>query len=612
MSIFEKISQLVLGIKDTNQIDKISDSINRLKVISTNRENRNFFELIRSIYSDNSGDKTIYAVAEEALKSLGIDTGAITLETDRLARYKEYSAIVSKLPYMKRALKVLTQNIVSPEQITKQSLYVTPISEVEMSDEVDSFRKVLYSIINQIELEDYIVEITYNCLKYGDYFAEIVIVDDLLKKMKILDQKGDVTDNYVDMIPIDENTSIRLDYTSFSARNLLSESTDKKTMDKSIYVEYISPDQVVKIGDRFCLGYLVLPTIDKSRMIGDIKTSMERIVKNDVVNNVIEKILRKIQTRPRDRKLEKTIIDLKYTLARILTAYSSTSGVNIPVRFVPPELMQHFYVEMSEFRPYGTSVLYGSEFMSRLTGAMLTSSVIHRLNRAIERRLIRVDVGSSRNIKKYILQIKSQMNRRKFTIDNMGTVDQIPSALSSFEDIYIPIKNGRAAVEFDTLPPVGDLSSKMEDLKTLRDFLVSAVEVPPPYIGIEENIESKATLSQESNIFAFTILSYQKVLSNCVTQLLKKIVDIVSPDKSNLMDYVVVHFDQPYSVLMEGLSSYIGSVSSAIDALTELGLPKKVLLQIFIPQLKRWNIDAMKVEEELAKIYKGETEGEAE
>jgi len=313
---------------------------------------------------------------------------------------------------------------------------------------------------------------------------------------------------------------------------------------------------------------------------------------------------------PYVQELVKTEVDLRNTLARFLATYigeeTSSGNLNLQLRFVPPELMEHFTIDKSEFRPYGTSIFHGSEFLSRVLIALQTSIMIARLNRAVERRLIRVDLGASRDARRYLMEVKRLMNRRRFTVDNIGTVDEIPSSLTSFEDIYLPMKDGRSPVEFDTLAGIGDIPTRVEDLKLIRDSLVATTEVPPPYLGIEENTESKAQLTQENVVFAVTVRNYQMKFSTILTSLLQKILTLVIRDKDELdqLRKFVLTFEPPVSIAMEHKSEYLQTVSTAIEILTNLGLPKEYLVKKFIPQYKTWEAEAAQIIENLEKVYK--------
>ena len=173
------------------------------------------------------------------------------------------------------------------------------------------------------------------------------------------------------------------------------------------------------------------------------------------------------------------------------------------------------------------------------------------------------------------------------------------------------MKDGRSPVEFDTLAGIGDIPTRVEDMKSIRDSLVATTEVPPPYLSIEENTESKAQLTQENVVFATTVRSYQMKFSTTLTNLLHKVLTLITKDKNELdqLKNFILTFEPPVSIAMEHKSEYLQTVSSVIEILTNLGLPKEYLVKKFIPQYKTWEAEAAQIIENLEKVYKKTKEG---
>ena len=633
MSLLDKLSKLIIGSSETD-LDQTRKALDGLKTLSTSNDFQTFSALVKSLYDDNQVSKKssdLYTSFVDLAKDLGIQIADINPENDRIARYKEYEGIVKKIPYMKRALKVITQNVLNPEDYTKKAIQIV-YDNYNKPQELSIIINHIQNIIDQLELEDFVSDIVYNTLKFGDYFVEIVVLPDILKRYKILTESYSSTKQQVITEQFTSNNddinqiSVVIDYSS----DLLSEAigdistTSKKSNNKylsisDLYLNFLSPEYVVKLGDRFCLGYLVFHNIQQGNNLSSANTTMQNISsQKDVIKNLAKKIMQKVRTLDKTHQnLLKTEVDLQNTLAKFLATYvgpeTSNGNVQLNVRFVPPELMEHFTIDVSEFRPYGTSVFYGSEFLAKIIVAIQSSIMIQRLTRAVEKRIVRVDLGVSRDARRYLTEVKTLLNRRKFTVDTLGTIDEIPSNLSTFEDIYIPVKNGKALVEFETLPPVGDLSTRVDDLKQLRDNLVASVDVPPPYLGIEENTESKAQLSQENVVFATSIINYQKQISKHLTNLLMKVIRLLNIDEKQriLMRDIKLVFEAPTSIVIEHKSEYLQNVSNIIEQLSNLGISKSYLVNKLIPQFKNWEEEESEIEEKLEKLYsqnKGETE----
>jgi len=88
---------------------------------------------------------------------------------------------------------------------------------------------------------------------------------------------------------------------------------------------------------------------------------------------------------------------------------------------------------------------------------------------------------------------------------------------STDEDYFIPIR-GEHSSRIDTLPG-GQFTGDIDDLKYIQNKLFAALKIPKSYLGYEEDISGKSTLSQEDVRFSSTIRRIQKVF----IQELKKI-----------------------------------------------------------------------------------------
>ena len=616
--IISKIKKLVVG-SAIEDLEKVSKSLKRLSPVSTTVDIATFSDLLHAVAS-KKGSGIDLGVLEKEFNLTGIQ-----VEQDRIARYNEYNDIVKKIPYMKRALKVMVQNILSPDDFTKIAIQIDLSDQTVDDIKSDMLKEKVEKILKIYELEDRIFDIVYNTLKLGDYFIEIVIVDELLKKYKLIDsdqkQEGQMLQEDSMLSPtfikgeviaetITPETGQQQRKPS-EIRFVIEETVPDDVYEKVIkgkdklsydqfFLNFLNPACVVRLGDKFNYGYLVFNvSVDKLKNVaGSIDMSSQQVV------NATNKIL---QTISKDPKFFEEHEDLKYVVAKILSTYT---GNYVRVRYVRPELMEHFTVQTTEFPPYGTSIFYGSEFLSKVVVAQQASIMIHRLTNAVEKRIINVELGSSRDARKYLEELKRTMMRRRISIDELGTVSDIPSNITTFEDIYVPMKDGKSFVTFDTLPPRGDIGARVEDLKAMRDSLVASVEVPPAYIGLEENVESRALLAQENVIFAATIILYQKQIAKHLTSLVHKILDITSNDPNDRK--ILITFAPPKSIIVERLNEYYGNVSNIITTLVQLGIPKDMLFDKFLSDFDMSEIKKYQTEDKLSKVFSKQEEEESE
>ncbi len=602
----KKISSTIVGSSDFEDIINIEKSMKRLKNVVNLNDTSKLSSLVNSLAS-NSNNKNSNSY-EELLKSLGINFSAVSVEQDRISRYREYEAITIKIPYVKRAIEVLVQNILEPDDNSKKSL--TIINEENANTNDIQFKTNYDNIKNFIktyELENYIKDITLNVLKLGDYFVEIVEVDSTLRNYKLTE--GTIDYNYNDknkkvkfiVEGLEDNKNSNKDYFNINTKK------------QDIFLNYLSPAMVVKLGDKFCLGYIVFPY--NSSKISGVKDSMDagkvQVQMMDdssyQIQGIVDKLVSKIKGN-RNIDLSNTKDELKTIIAKLLI---QSQNKEIIARYVKPENMEHFNISTLENAPYGTSLLYGTEFLARIMIAIQSSIMVQRMTRSVERRVIKVELGATRDAQKYIEAFKEKMERRKFTVDTNGSVDTVASQLATFEDMYIPMRNGRTLVEFEAIPPQGELSSRVEDLKSIRDELIAGLYVPPAYLSVEENIESKNTLSQQNVIFANTILNYQKSMSQHLTSLLHKAFKITDPNNKNIDDFQI-SFNPPTALFAEKHAEYYQTVATIINTLKDLDVPKKYIIEKYLKPID-WNkVKEENISEKINSIQNNNNEEENE
>jgi hypothetical protein len=352
------------------------------------------------------------------------------------------------------------------------------------------------------------------------------------------------------------------------------------------------PSYVVKLqSDLFpiCFGYLIFPA---SIM------SPQTMLQNQAVNSICQSILKSVEKKiPGLDDQSINIKDLQDVVGSMIKETDFTKAMNI--RYVPPDRIQHFQRPSTKYYPYGESIFDPCQFNAKVLIAMEVAMTILRLNRSIEKRKIAVEIGLPRDATKAIEKLKEEFKRRKISMDSFGSVDTIPSMISSFEDVFIPQKDGKAFVDISNMTDlVTDSRSKVDELKFIRDSIVASLGVPPAFIGLEEGVNAKNTLSEENVLFARTIVNHQKYLTHQVQDLIIKIYNIIDPDKAlTILDDVEIAFPAPKSLQFERQASYLSNLANLVETLERVGVPKdwskkKYLSSIDWDEVEQYEIDS--------------------
>jgi hypothetical protein len=171
------------------------------------------------------------------------------------------------------------------------------------------------------------------------------------------------------------------------------------------------------------------------------------------------------------------------------------------------------------FLPYGKSLLEGARMTWKELTMMEDAMLIHRIMRAPERRVFKIDVGNiePEAVDTFMNQIMSELKKTPLVDPQTGEYDLRYNLHNMMEDYYLPVRGDRSGTEIQTLN--GLQFNGIEDIEYLRRKMMSALRVPNAFLGYERDIEGKATLAQESIKFANMVNMIQQVVQSELTKI---------------------------------------------------------------------------------------------
>ena len=587
--IYDKLKTTIVGTRTSDVDTKLDNAVKDIVSFRTNVGRNGYIDLIRNLISKSGVGDLSQNMFQQGTTPAAMGQGG------RLLRYKTYESIVANINYCFRALNVIIDNVLSPDDITKISLDIKPKNFLEDENETNPQVKQIREIITRIKLEEKLETVVKGALEFGDFFCEIADSKTALTSKAYLTEyvqtynKKNRNLEILEAISEDKkNLKIVMDYSPLAE--------DTKPKEKSIenldlHLLFYEPKRVVKLqSDLYpvCFGYLVFPLTTVAPQL---------MLQNQLVNNACTQILKSLQKKlpemPSDQINQR---DLKDIISTMVKETDFARAMNI--RYVPPDKMQHFQVPSTKYYPYGESIFDPCQFTAKVLIALETALTIHRLNRSTEKRKIAIEIGLSRDARKAIESLKEEFRKRKVNLDSFGTVDTIPSMINTFEDVYIPQKDGKPFVDISTFNEGGvDIRGKTDELKFLRDQLVASLGVPASFLNIEEDLSNKSALSEENILFARTIIRHQKYLGHQVKELVQKVYKLVDPDKYfEVLDNVLIGFAPPKSLQFERESKYMSDLANLVETLERIGIPrewskKRYLSNIDWNEVKKYEID---------------------
>lgn len=180
----------------------------------------------------------------------------------------------------------------------------------------------------------------------------------------------------------------------------------------------------------------------------------------------------------------------------------------------------HFrLISDSNFLPYGKSMLEGARRVWKQLSLMEDAMLIHRIMRAPEKRIFKLDVGNlpPGEIDSFMEKIMNKMKKVPYLDERTGDYNLRFNLNNMVEDFYLPVRGGDSGTSIDTLP--GMEFTGTEDIEYIRNKMMAALKIPKAFLGYEEGISGKATLAAEDVRFSRTIGRLQRIIVSELTKI---------------------------------------------------------------------------------------------
>ena len=180
----------------------------------------------------------------------------------------------------------------------------------------------------------------------------------------------------------------------------------------------------------------------------------------------------------------------------------------------------HFrLISDSNFLPYGKSMLEGGRRVWKQLSLMEDAMLIHRIMRAPEKRIFKIDVGNlpPAEIDPFMKKIMDQIKKVPYIDERTGDYNLRFNLNNMVEDFYLPVRGGDSGTSIDTLP--GMEFTGTEDIEYIRNKMMAALKIPKAFLGYEEGISGKATLAAEDVRFSRTIGRLQRIIVSELTKI---------------------------------------------------------------------------------------------
>jgi len=363
------------------------------------------------------------------------------------------------------------------------------------------------------------------------------------------------------------------------------ESGQKRLQLRDLSIVVHQPKYVIRLEtQRFkvCLGYLVFPKVDPTTLLsGGVQTNIDAICAN-----FLKDIQKKLERR--HSVLKNDDLNISDDIRKVLLAHIQKINKNedLKIRYVAPEFMCHFRINVSRYAPYGESILDSSMYDCKLLMAQKTAATVRSINSCSDKRFVNVEIGLPRDAKTIVQKMEEVLTKKRMSMTSMGNIDSIPSQISTFENIFIPMKEGKKFVEIDQQQWGSTGTDDTDKLKALRDGIVGNLGVPAPYLSIEDNASNRSVLTTESINFLRTVVSRQKDLSIPLRDLVNKIyIFVYGKQECDILSKIQITFNEPKALPNTTEAEYLEATIRLIDSLCNLGMSKDFAKRTYLPNI---------------------------
>jgi len=250
------------------------------------------------------------------------------------------------------------------------------------------------------------------------------------------------------------------------------------------------------------------------------------------------------------------------------------------------------------FIPYGSSVLEPARRIWRQLILLEDAMLVYRIVRAPERRVFKIDVGNvpPEEIPAYMERAQSSLKRAPIVDQGTGKVDLRYNPLSVDEDYFIPVRGSESGTAVETLAG-GTVAGETNDVEYIQKKLFAALKIPKAYLGYDEGLGAKATLSMEDIRFSRTIARIQRTVIAEMNKLAIIHLYCNGFTDTDLLDFSLSLSNPSTIAQQQKLELFRSKFETAGAALQNPGLVDKRWVQKNILRLS---------DDEIAKVKKGQ------
>lgn len=149
----------------------------------------------------------------------------------------------------------------------------------------------------------------------------------------------------------------------------------------------------------------------------------------------------------------------------------------------------HFrLIRNSRYLPYGASILDPARRHWRLLSMMEDALFVYRLERSVERRVFKVNVGAidEKDVQPFLQEFANNFKRAPIVDPQTGQIDLRKNFLDVSSDYFIPVRPGQTETSIENIQSAQNITG-MDDIKYFQEKVLAALKVPKQFLNFGDN-----------------------------------------------------------------------------------------------------------------------------
>lgn len=174
----------------------------------------------------------------------------------------------------------------------------------------------------------------------------------------------------------------------------------------------------------------------------------------------------------------------------------------------------HFrLIKDSLYLPYGVSYLNKARRHWRMLSMMEDAMLLYRLEKSLERRIFKVNVGliDDKDVPAFLQEFMNNVKRAPIMDPATGQMDLRKNFLDVSADFVIPVRNGQDPSSIEVLQSNQNQTS-MDDINLIEKKIFTALRVPKSFLNFDEAQNKAQNMSSLDIRFSRVITSIQQAI----------------------------------------------------------------------------------------------------